>query len=94
MITIESVLAKKDSIASRIVQEGEAVVVKPASGELRTLNEVGSRIWRLLDGKKSLEEIAQIVETEFEEVDDHDIRKDIIDFCKELLEDNLVEVKK
>ncbi len=93
MIKTESVLVKKNSIASRIVEEGEAVIVKPDTAELRTLNEVGSRIWELVDGEKDVEKIIQIIRNEFDETSKNDVEKEIIEFCRELREKDLVEIK-
>ena len=51
--------------ASRIIDR-QAVVIIPQKGQVNLLNPVGSRIWELADGKKSLNEIAMLIANEFE----------------------------
>ena len=41
--------------------EDEAVVVLPARGEVKVLNEVGAHIWSLADGSRSVREIAATI---------------------------------
>jgi hypothetical protein len=53
------------SVAWRVIQ-GEAVMVLPSTGKVHTLNEVGTRFWELIDGQRSLEEIAKKIEEEFD----------------------------
>jgi len=38
--------------------EGETVLVLPVQGEVKVINEVGSQIWQLADGQRSIAEIA------------------------------------
>ena len=55
---------KKEDIPSQIpdviwrVLDDNAVLVSPEGGRVTTLNDVGTAIWRLIDGQKSLQEIA------------------------------------
>ena len=56
---------KSPKTASRIIDR-QAVIVIPKKGQVNILNQVGSRIWELADGKKSLNELAIIVSNEFE----------------------------
>lgn len=51
--------------ASRVFS-GEAVIITPAENMVRMLNDVGSRVWELADGKRTVEEIAQALTEEFE----------------------------
>ena len=44
----------------------EFVVLDPAGRMLRGLNETGARIWALIDGKRSVGEIAEEISKEFE----------------------------
>jgi len=55
---------KAKTTASRII-DGEAVIVIPEQGQVRVLNESGSRIWQLLDGKHSIADIANKICSEF-----------------------------
>lgn len=79
---------KSESTASRII-ENEAVIVVPKEGLVRILNEVGSRIWQLLDGKNSIEDIINILSPEFN-VPREGLEKDTLDFIRELKEKEMI----
>lgn len=51
--------------ASRVFS-GEAVVISPAENTVRMFNTIGSRIWELADGSRTLEEIAGVLVQEYE----------------------------
>ena len=69
--------------AGRVI-DGEAVLILSDSAEINVLNPVGSRIFELIDGNKS---IAQIVETIADEynVPQDDAQQDTISFIEELV---------
>lgn len=46
--------------------DGEAVLLSPAAGCSYSLNQVGTMIWKLLDGAHTLEEIASAICDEYE----------------------------
>jgi hypothetical protein len=48
------------------VFSGEAVVISPAENMVRMFNPVGSRIWELADGQRTVEEIAQQLTAEYD----------------------------
>jgi len=48
------------------VYEGEAFVILPETSEYKILNGVGSRIWELVDGARSTEDIAKVVAAEYD----------------------------
>jgi hypothetical protein len=63
--------SKAPGIVSRILdsenaQQTEAVLVIPGKGEVKVLNEVGARIWSLIDGQMSIREIISQVCAEFD----------------------------
>jgi hypothetical protein len=51
-------------VAARIV-EGAAVIVTSDSGNVTVLNAVGTRVWELIDGERSVLAIAQAIESEY-----------------------------
>jgi hypothetical protein len=53
------------SVAWRVIQD-EAVMVLPATGKVHTLNPVGTRFWELVDGRRTLGEIARQLHEEFD----------------------------
>jgi hypothetical protein len=82
------ILAKSPKTAWRII-EGEAVILSMESKVLRGLNPVGSRIWELIDGRRSLEEITGTIVQEFD-VTPAAAAQDVRTFIQELLDRGLV----
>ncbi len=82
------ILAKSPKTAWRII-EGEAVILSMDTKVLRGLNPVGSRIWDLIDGQRSLEEITGTIVQEFD-VTPADATQDVRAFIQELLDRGLV----
>ena len=89
MITPESKFIRNNDIAWRII-EGEALVVSPKDSLVYPLNDVGTRVWELLDGKRAVSEIGAVICEEFD-ADETTIRKDIADFVENLLKAGLVD---
>jgi len=89
MITPESRFTRNNDIAWRII-DGEALVVSPKDSLVYPLNDVGTRVWELLDGKKTVSEISSVICGEFEG-DEVAIRDDIADFIENLLKAGLVD---
>ena len=79
---------RSENTASRII-ENEAVIVIPEEGLVRILNEAGARIWQLFDGKNSIEQIINIICSEFD-VSVEEAERDITAFIKILKEKNMV----
>jgi len=75
-----------DIVSRRIANEVILVPVRNKVGDLQsiyTLNEVGARIWELIDRKDSLKEIKDVLVEEFE-VTPEAAEKDISEFLKKL----------
>jgi hypothetical protein len=80
---------KSPSTASQII-DGEAVVIVPSEQMVNVLNPVGSRIWDLTDGKRSIAEIAEILTQEFDVSYETAIR-DAIEFTGDLAEKKMMD---
>ena len=65
--------------------DGLAVIVLADSGEVIVVNEIGSRIVELIDGKRSAEEVAGTIESEYR-VTAEEARSDVEDFLQVLAE--------
>ena len=74
--------------ASRVFS-GEAVVITPAENMVRMLNPVGSRVWELADGTRTMDEIAAALTAEFE-TDLPQARASVAAFVTELLDKGLL----
>ena len=79
---------RSEDTASRMI-DGEAVIVIPQKGVVTVLNETGAEIWQLLDGRNSVEDIINIISSEFD-VSRDQAEKDTLDFIEELMEKDMV----
>ncbi len=79
---------KSPETASRLM-DGEAVIIIPQDNEVKILNEVGSRIWELLDGSHDIKQISDVISDEFEVSHDKAL-KDIMEFINELYQEKMV----
>ncbi len=52
--------------AASHVLDGQAMVVLVDAGRVNLLNQVGTRIWELIDGKRTVREIAETLVQEFQ----------------------------
>jgi len=57
---------RKHPHAAARVYEGEAFIVLPHEHKIKILNDSGSRIWELIDGARTIGEIAKTIEDEFD----------------------------
>lgn len=80
--TPNSVPARHPSAVDRLV-DGEAVIVLPEQGTVKVLNEVGSHVWSLIDGQRTVTDIAEAICAEYEVSADQALQ-DILDFLAEL----------
>jgi hypothetical protein len=71
------------------VFSGEAVIITPAENTVRMLNAVGSRVWELADGTRTVEEIAGVLTQEFD-VDLAQARGSATQFVDELVAKGLL----
>jgi len=66
-------------------------VMHPDTSELHNFNDVGTRIWELIDGERSVEDIVGVVTEEYE-VDEATARTDVLEFLAALQEKDLIRV--
>ena len=76
-------LAKADDSAWRTL-EGRATVLSGHAGKLRMLEEVGTRLWELMDGDRTVKEILGILSEEYEIVEVEVLEKDVLEFLNDL----------
>ena len=87
-----TVAKKASGLASRII-DGEAVIVLPAKGLVRVLNQAGAFIWESIDGKRKIQEIARLLIGEFQ-VSEKKALADIKRFIEDLVDKGMVEIVK
>jgi len=61
----ETIPAKHPDAAAR-VYDNEAFIVLPHKGQYKILNGVGTRVWDLIDGRRSAGDIARLIADEYE----------------------------
>lgn len=78
---------KDESMVFRKIEDETILVpIRNSVGDLRNiyvLNEVGARVWELLDGKRDIEEITDVVCTEYDIILE-EAERDIKEFLKDL----------
>jgi coenzyme PQQ biosynthesis protein PqqD len=79
---LSDILLKNPHITGRMVDH-ELVLVLPEQGKVKVLNEVGARIWDLLDGNRSLQEISQTIQQEYD-APAAEVQADVLDFVSAL----------
>ena len=86
-VSLEKIYVPSEDIVAREI-EGEIIIVPLVAGigdtedELYSLNETGQAIWKLLDGTKTLVEVASGLSEEFE---GEEIVQDLLCFVSELV---------
>jgi hypothetical protein len=76
--------APHPQVAARTV-DGSAVIVLADSGEVSVLNPLGTRVWELIDGLRTVGDITTMIESEYE-VSPEQAREDVAAFLKTLIE--------
>lgn len=84
---LEKCFEKDPNLVFRVIA-GEAILVpiRQNVGDLEsiyTLNEVGARIWELIDGKRKVKEVKEIIVEEFE-VSPQEAEADLIGLLQQL----------
>lgn len=76
-------IQKKDNYHEQ--QNGDELILVPLNNEaadmeaVYTLNEMGAFIWNLIDGNKTINDLAELIVAEFQ-VNDETAKKDLLDF--------------
>jgi len=88
MLDVKQVVAKTPEAVSKIIGQ-EAVIILPAAGEVNILNEVGSRLWELVDGQRTIAELAVKICDEYA-VTFEQAEEDALDFIQRMVERKLL----
>lgn len=76
-------LSKNEDMPYNMI-EGEAVLIDLDENEIIRLNEAGSEIWRLIDGKRTVGDIIHQI-CEIFEVEEKEAERDTIKFLRTLI---------
>lgn len=83
-VTPEQYLVRSPFLAWRVIG-GEVVIISPQERELHTLNEVGTTIWQLADGSRTLRQVAQEL-SQIYEIAPEEVLPDVLAFAQEMVE--------
>ncbi len=83
MIDLDDYPVQAPNVVGRVL-ENEAVLVLPARGQVKVLNEVGARIWKLADGTRSVRAIAAQICAEYQ-VEAGQAERDTVQFVADLV---------
>ena len=90
LITLDMIPLQEQDVVSRTI-DGEAVLVTPAQGEVKVINEVGARIWEVCDGQISASQIVELICNEYQ-VERDQAEKDVLEFLEALYTRGLIVV--
>jgi hypothetical protein len=83
MSTLEQTFNHSQGCVSRIF-DLETVVILPQTGQVVVLNEVGSIIWKLIDGNRDVNEIVKVICEQYN-VEKEQAERDVSEFIEKLL---------
>ncbi len=86
----DKIIKRGEKTASRVI-EGEAIIFTPEDSMIHSLNEVGTRIWELLEEEKTIDEIVSVICEEFE-VEKDKAEQDIDEFIELLSKKGITEI--
>jgi len=87
-VDLQAIPRQNEDTASRSIDDA-AYVLNPETSELHAFNEVGGRIWDLIDGERTLQAVAQIIADEYE-VEPTVAEADVLEFAETLQEKGIL----
>jgi hypothetical protein len=85
-----TVVVSQDQVSCDL--SGESAILNLKAGVYYGLNEVGTRVWKLIQEPKRVSELRDVILEEYE-VDPHRCAADIMALLQDLLENGLIEVR-
>jgi hypothetical protein len=105
MLNLKSVVVPENGIVFRLVgtpasgsvgnesgPSNEGLIIYPEQGQIKVVNEIGARIWTLIDGQNDIQEIAMKITQEYQ-VDLCDAQVDTLEFLNSLFDRNLIKLR-
>ena len=89
---LTDVVAHTPGVVSRMV-DGEAVLVDPKKGMVRVLNPAGARIWEMIDGRRTVAELAADIAAEYG-IEASRAEADTTTFCDDLVRRGVLTVSR
>jgi hypothetical protein len=85
-------ISRNKNVAWQIV-DGQVLIVTSSDSTLHMLNSIGTKIWELIDRKRTIEELSELICDEFE-VEKEKALKEVTEFVKELSNKGIVVIDK
>jgi hypothetical protein len=90
-------IPRKNPATSFRVIDGQAVVMHAEGAEVHILNEVGTRVWSLLDGKRTVDEIVALIEGQLRSDGEYeqlpaDVAADVTEFLNDIEKRGMIEL--
>jgi hypothetical protein len=80
---------KNPDLMWRSLDDG-TVIINPEQGDVKVLNNVGARVWELVDGQRSVSQIAQEITQDYE-ISLDEANKDLQDYLKVMIGQGLLQ---
>ena len=88
-IQLDSIPVISRDVVGRIYDQ-EGVLVNTRKAQIKVINEVGAYIWSIVDGVRSVQEIARVVSTQYD-VELDQAEQDTLEFVRDLSQKGLIE---
>ena len=88
-MTLMMIPEKSPDLIWRSLDDG-TVIINPEQGDVKVLNEVGARVWELVDGQRSIDQIALEITQDYE-VSLDDANKDLKDYLNVMIDQGLLQ---
>jgi len=90
MFSLDSYPNRSDGIVWRAIG-GEIVIMTADGRKIHTLNNVGSAIWELSDGTRTIGEIMSLICERFD-VSSEVAQADVLEFAEQLVDKNVLQI--
>jgi hypothetical protein len=87
-VDLQAIPRQNLDTASRSIDD-TAYVLNPETSELHAFNEVGGRVWELIDGERTLEEMIAVIADEYD-VEPRVAEADVVEFVEILVAKGIV----
>lgn len=83
VVSGDKVLMKKDQVVIREEFDDWALLFDPDTGVICGVNPVGVQVWKMIDGKRTVQDISRMVRDSFPDAPDT-VEDDVTAFMKEI----------
>jgi len=90
MLKLDMYPVPHPQVAGRVI-DGEAVIILSESNLVNVYNPVGSRVWELCDGTRTVDDVINLIVSEYE-VNRERAQTDVVAFIEQLLVDRVLEM--